>query len=173
MADSCTVGGVLTKVFSLLFLMLCFECTAVSKRAAAVALSMTAAAAAASAASSKTVNASKYCDFCLGDEMENKKTGKCEEMVSCADCGRCGKCRYLCGRNSALFSCTMNTHCNSRLSCVTADSITSPGAFEPECNDNVKRMWNVDGSSQLSGEINVIDVRAASAAFLLLLYCFY
>ena len=62
----------------------------VSKRAAAVALSMTTAAATPSA--SKTVNASKYCDFCLGDEMENKKTGKCEEMVSCADCGRCGKC---------------------------------------------------------------------------------
>lgn len=71
--------------------MLCFEFTAVSKRAAAVALSMTAAAAA-TAASSKSVSASKYCDFCLGDEMENKKTGKCEEMVSCADCGRCGKC---------------------------------------------------------------------------------
>ena len=34
---------------------------------------------------------SKYCDFCLGDEMENKKTGNREEMVSCADCGRSGK----------------------------------------------------------------------------------
>lgn len=33
---------------------------------------------------------SKYCDFCLGDEMENKKTGNREEMVSCADCGRSG-----------------------------------------------------------------------------------
>ena len=33
----------------------------------------------------------KYCDFCLGDEMENKKTGNKEEMVSCADCGRCGE----------------------------------------------------------------------------------
>jgi len=62
----------------------------VSKRAAAVALSMSAASSA--AASSKTVSTSKYCDFCLGDEMENKKTGKCEEMVSCADCGRCGRC---------------------------------------------------------------------------------
>ena len=66
-----------------------------SKRAAAVALSLTAASTAgtaAAASSSKTVNTSKYCDFCLGDELENKKTGKCEEMVSCADCGRCGKC---------------------------------------------------------------------------------
>lgn len=33
---------------------------------------------------------SKYCDFCLGDENENKKTGLREEMVSCADCGRSG-----------------------------------------------------------------------------------
>lgn len=32
----------------------------------------------------------KYCDFCLGDENENKKTGFKEEMVSCADCGRSG-----------------------------------------------------------------------------------
>jgi len=32
----------------------------------------------------------KYCDFCLGNESENKKTGTREEMVSCADCGRCG-----------------------------------------------------------------------------------
>lgn len=32
-----------------------------------------------------------YCDFCLGDVMENKKTGGQEELVSCADCGRSGK----------------------------------------------------------------------------------
>lgn len=63
----------------------------VSKRAAAVAMSMTAAA---STPAKTAVSTSKYCDFCLGDEMENKKTGKCEEMVSCADCGRCGKCGW-------------------------------------------------------------------------------
>lgn len=33
---------------------------------------------------------SRYCDFCLGDEVENKKTGQREELVSCADCGRSG-----------------------------------------------------------------------------------
>ena len=32
----------------------------------------------------------KYCDFCLGDAEENKKTGMPEELVSCADCGRSG-----------------------------------------------------------------------------------
>ena len=32
-----------------------------------------------------------YCDFCLGDSSENKKTGRPEEMVSCAECGRSGK----------------------------------------------------------------------------------
>ena len=32
-----------------------------------------------------------YCDFCLGDANENKKTGKPEEMCSCAECGRSGK----------------------------------------------------------------------------------
>ena len=32
----------------------------------------------------------KYCDFCLGDADENKKTGEPEELVSCADCGRSG-----------------------------------------------------------------------------------
>ena len=35
-------------------------------------------------------NPNNYCDFCLGDETENKKTGEKEELVSCADCGRSG-----------------------------------------------------------------------------------
>ncbi|XP_017781243.1 PREDICTED: zinc finger protein ubi-d4 B-like [Nicrophorus vespilloides] len=33
---------------------------------------------------------SPYCDFCLGDSNENKKTGGSEELVSCSDCGRSG-----------------------------------------------------------------------------------
>ncbi|KAG5673916.1 hypothetical protein PVAND_003917 [Polypedilum vanderplanki] len=33
---------------------------------------------------------SPYCDFCLGDTKENKKTGIPEELVSCSDCGRSG-----------------------------------------------------------------------------------
>lgn len=32
-----------------------------------------------------------YCDFCLGDNSGNKKSGKAERMVSCADCGRSGE----------------------------------------------------------------------------------
>ena len=32
-----------------------------------------------------------YCDFRLGDATSNKKTGKPEELVSCAECGRSGK----------------------------------------------------------------------------------
>ncbi|XP_047506013.1 zinc finger protein ubi-d4 isoform X3 [Pieris napi] len=36
---------------------------------------------------------SPYCDFCLGDDRENKKTGIPEELVSCSDCGRSGKRR--------------------------------------------------------------------------------
>ncbi|XP_054152993.1 zinc finger protein ubi-d4-like isoform X2 [Oppia nitens] len=31
---------------------------------------------------------SQYCDFCLGDSAENKKTKNAEELVSCSDCGR-------------------------------------------------------------------------------------
>lgn len=33
---------------------------------------------------------SPYCDFCLGDAKENKKTNLPEELVSCSDCGRSG-----------------------------------------------------------------------------------
>jgi len=33
---------------------------------------------------------SSYCDFCLGDQSENKKTGTQEELVSCSECGRSG-----------------------------------------------------------------------------------
>ncbi|XP_017264772.1 zinc finger protein DPF3 isoform X2 [Kryptolebias marmoratus] len=31
-----------------------------------------------------------YCDFCLGDQDSNRKTGQAEELVSCSDCGRSG-----------------------------------------------------------------------------------
>ena len=36
-----------------------------------------------------------YCDFCLGDVYENKKTGQPEELLSCADCGRSGRCHFV------------------------------------------------------------------------------
>lgn len=39
----------------------------------------------------KPVTPSPYCDFCLGNARENKKTGGSEELVSCSDCGRSGK----------------------------------------------------------------------------------
>ncbi|XP_030766266.1 zinc finger protein ubi-d4 B isoform X1 [Sitophilus oryzae] len=38
----------------------------------------------------KKVPPSPYCDFCLGDSTQNKKTGGMEELVSCSDCGRSG-----------------------------------------------------------------------------------
>ena len=38
-------------------------------------------------------NPNDYCDFCLGDATQNKKTLMSEELLSCADCGRCGKLR--------------------------------------------------------------------------------
>ncbi|XP_043477919.1 zinc finger protein ubi-d4 A isoform X3 [Leptopilina heterotoma] len=38
----------------------------------------------------KSAQPSPYCDFCLGDARENKKTGGSEELVSCSDCGRSG-----------------------------------------------------------------------------------
>ena len=31
-----------------------------------------------------------YCDFCLGDSSQNKKTNKPEELCSCVECGRSG-----------------------------------------------------------------------------------
>ena len=37
-----------------------------------------------------------YCDFCLGDAAENKKTNAPEELVSCAECGRSGERDLLC-----------------------------------------------------------------------------
>ncbi|CAH1132657.1 unnamed protein product [Ceutorhynchus assimilis] len=38
----------------------------------------------------RKVPPSPYCDFCLGDTTQNKKTGGIEELVSCHDCGRSG-----------------------------------------------------------------------------------
>ncbi|XP_034948502.1 zinc finger protein ubi-d4 B isoform X1 [Chelonus insularis] len=40
--------------------------------------------------SGRAAQPSPYCDFCLGDARENKKTGGSEELVSCSDCGRSG-----------------------------------------------------------------------------------
>ena len=34
---------------------------------------------------------SNYCDFCLGDADNNKKTGTSEELIACAECGRSGE----------------------------------------------------------------------------------
>jgi len=33
---------------------------------------------------------SGYCDFCLGDSDNNKKTGTAEELIACSECGRSG-----------------------------------------------------------------------------------
>ncbi|XP_061562882.1 zinc finger protein DPF3 [Cololabis saira] len=41
-------------------------------------------------ASDGTVIPNDYCDFCLGDQDANRKTGQAEELVSCSDCGRSG-----------------------------------------------------------------------------------
>merc|ERR1711936_52924 len=51
-----------------------------------------AAAASSSAGSTKAdvISANNYCDFCLGDATENKKTMEPEVLVSCSDCGRSG-----------------------------------------------------------------------------------
>nr|XP_018669421.1 zinc finger protein isoform X1 [Ciona intestinalis] len=38
----------------------------------------------------RQTQSNNYCDFCLGDADENKKTGESEELVSCSDCGRSG-----------------------------------------------------------------------------------
>ncbi|XP_078515607.1 zinc finger protein DPF3 isoform X5 [Lissotriton helveticus] len=34
-----------------------------------------------------------YCDFCLGDSSNNRKSGQPEELVSCSDCGRSAQLR--------------------------------------------------------------------------------
>ena len=63
----------------------------------------------------KEVKPSGYCDFCLGDASENKKTGKPEELVSCAECGRSGK--YLKKLN---FFDSLSMICFSRSSNMSA-----------------------------------------------------
>lgn len=49
-----------------------------------------------------------YCDFCLGDQDSNRKTGQAEELVSCSDCGRSGECRHHGGVGNGLISCQSN-----------------------------------------------------------------
>lgn len=37
---------------------------------------------------------STYCDVCLGDAIENIKSGIPEDLLSCSDCGRSGNFSY-------------------------------------------------------------------------------
>ena len=37
---------------------------------------------------------SDYCDFCLGDSVQNKKTGSPEQLIACSICGRAGPYSY-------------------------------------------------------------------------------
>ena len=53
----------------------------------------------------KTVTPNNYCDFCLGDVTENRKSGRPEELLSCADCGRSGGCLAFCNN----VSCELDT----------------------------------------------------------------
>lgn len=50
------------------------------------------------------ISANNYCDFCLGDSTENKKTEMPEDLVSCSDCGRSGKMYTLLILCQALYS---------------------------------------------------------------------
>lgn len=49
-----------------------------------------------------------YCDFCLGDQDSNRKTGQAEELVSCSDCGRSGESHHHGGVGNGLISCQSN-----------------------------------------------------------------
>ncbi len=46
-----------------------------------------------------------YCDFCLGDRSENRKTKQAEDLVSCAECGRSGKVSDYSLLINVLFKC--------------------------------------------------------------------
>uniref|UniRef100_A0A8D0UJ31 Double PHD fingers 3 n=1 Tax=Sus scrofa TaxID=9823 RepID=A0A8D0UJ31_PIG len=52
-----------------------------------------------------TVIPNNYCDFCLGGSNMNKKSGRPEELVSCADCGRSGECACRPGTVLLAFLC--------------------------------------------------------------------
>lgn len=73
--------------------MLCLELKVgfVTGKSRSSTAAQSAASQAASTDNSKSGVNNNYCDFCLGDETENKKTGQKEELVSCADCGRSGR----------------------------------------------------------------------------------
>lgn len=84
---------------------------------------------------------SKYCDFCLGDEGENKKTGLREELVSCADCGRSGHPSCLQFTANMMISVKKYPwqciECKSCGLCGTSDndvSLTEPIRFEYNTN---------------------------------------
>ncbi|CAH2057102.1 unnamed protein product, partial [Iphiclides podalirius] len=91
---------------------------------------------------------SPYCDFCLGDDRENKKTGTPEELVSCSDCGRSGKrrgrpprnghrrpppCYHLanrvCERHRALRPVAVETTATGSMTCQVVEATTATGSM--------------------------------------------
>ncbi|CAI8017840.1 Zinc finger protein DPF3 [Geodia barretti] len=57
------------------------------------------------------------CDFCLGDNNLNKKTGRTEKLVSCSDCGRSG--HPTCMQFSASLSLVVRTYRWQCIECKT------------------------------------------------------
>ncbi len=84
---------------------------------------------------------SPYCDFCLGDATENKKSGHPEELVSCADCGRSGMFVCFCFFVTSLFSANMKSMTSTIVlflghpSCLqfTANMIISVKQYRWQC----------------------------------------
>lgn len=124
---------------------------------------------------------SLYCDFCLGDAKENKKTQKPEELVSCSDCGRSGhptclnftpniilsvkKYKWQCIECKSCGLCGTSDNDDKLLFCDDCDRgyhmycLTPPLANPPEghwcCDLCLKEYHSTDKEAEIEAKVKV------------------
>ncbi|XP_078317721.1 zinc finger protein ubi-d4-like isoform X9 [Crassostrea virginica] len=96
----------------------------------------------------RDISANNYCDFCLGDSEENKKSNQPEELVSCSDCGRSGECPSTCRVNPQISgecpsTCQVNPQITGKWpsTCQVNPQITGKWPSTCQVNPQITGKW--------------------------------
>lgn len=108
--------------------------------------------------SSTEDSSSRYCDFCLGDVNENKRTGKPEDLVTCSDCGRSGhptclnfnqnimlsikKYNWQCVECKSCGLCGTSDHDDQLLFCDDCDRGYHMYCLDPPLTNEPEGLWS-------------------------------
>lgn len=86
--------------------------------------------------SSAAFDSEYTCDFCLGDERLNKKTGRPEGMLRCSDCGRCA--HFFCLQFTTNMITSVKTY---RWQCIECKTCWLCGTSENDVSNQFYSIW--------------------------------